>query len=275
MFTLNIFYNADHFKKAGIKNFAKTWPEYVAMLKKLTNGKDQWGYTIRGTDPLWEFHMYLYEAGADFFDASGKLVINNAAGRSAVKFYTDLYTKDKVMPPGTTSYGWDESWNMWKEGKVSCYVGGTWLLGNIRELSQQNPWPFEYWVAKPPAGKKDATMIEECYYTVLKQSKYPKEAVDVIKWLVSKENDLRWGSTISHLPVRQSNMTAVVSKDPIFGPFAEAGKVAVIRPRISYYWEFSQPLSSAIQEVLAGRKTADQAVNEAAPKMQEVVDKYK
>jgi len=280
MFTLAFFYNVNHFKDAGIEHFAQTWDEYVEMLKKLTkdtNGDgevDQWGYTIRGTDPLWEFQSYLYQADGDYFDQDGKLRINDAAGLEAVTFYTDLYSKHKVMPPGTPSYGWNEAWDIWKEGKVSCYIGGTWTLGNIRALEEEKPWGFEYNVAKAPKGKKDATMIEECYYTVMKASQHQKEAVELIKWLVSKENDLKWCKELSHLPIRSSNLETIVSSDPIFKGFLESRKIAKIRPRIPYFWEFAAPLTSGLKEIFAGKKNPKQALDDTAVAMQAVIDKF-
>jgi multiple sugar transport system substrate-binding protein len=66
-------------------------------------------------------------------------------------------------------------------------------------------------------------------------------------------------------------LKAATRSNPVTVPaFEEQFKYAVLRPNISYYNEGSLALQLAIQEVLTGQKTAQEALDAAAAKWLEL-----
>jgi len=113
-----VFYNKDHFEKAGITppSDGWSWDEFRSTAKKLTvdiDGDgiiDRYGYYQR----LFYF-LFMWANGGDFFDNAErpkKVVFNSKATREALQFLYDLRYKDKVSP----AFGAQSGLGMEEEG---------------------------------------------------------------------------------------------------------------------------------------------------------------
>jgi multiple sugar transport system substrate-binding protein len=281
-FTNNLFYNRDLVKKAGLEDpielYKKgqwTWEKFIEYSKKLTKPDEkQYGFAFRGKGPMFEFPPVLYTVSGlgskghlAFFDFQTKQVsVNNEAGVKALTLFVDL-TKQGVMPPEVMSWGWDEVTSAFKAGKLAMYSNGYWEEGNLRLAGIKFERNYVPW---PSINGKQGGIVYTCFYAVMKSSKHPQEAADLLKFIVSKENAKRWAKTLGHEPI--DSFTAAdpqVGMDPLYDASKGTMKYAGIQPPTPLWWPINKAMEDAIQNVLLGKQTPKAALDGAAKVIQE------
>ncbi len=277
--------NLDMFEKAGIDTDPASQPTtyegWVELFQKLTldaNGNNalspdfdpenvvQWGYTV-GEWPNVNFIAGLYQEGGSFLSEDGKKVtVNSEAGITALQKQVDLVYKYHVSPPAA---GFD-TWQGFGAGTVAVLPTGTWyrnqslLQTDIRSTAWPN-WQF---------GPKKATWFGA--HTFMVPTSTTGEKLDavlaMIKWV--SEHQVDWAAS-GQVPARLSAQAAL---DPVnyysnvlLGKtFAEYG---VQDPRTTVTQEMLAYLDSELSAALNGMKTPEQALNDAAERMQEALDR--
>jgi maltose-binding protein MalE len=110
-------------------------------------------------------------------------------------------------------------------------------------------------------------------YMVMNTSAHQKEAVDLIKWLVNKRNALRWAKTLDHEPIDTFTAANPYFKQPIFKAFAESLPFADTRPPIPRYNEILHAFDVAAQDVVLGKATAKQAMDQVAATSKKILSR--
>lgn len=259
-FTSIYVYNQDKLNKDGVANFPKTWDELVDATRKMTHD-DEYGIALQfGSGFAWAFTSMMFEAGGTPYDVSGDKItpkFDTPEVTNALQFALDLAGKHKVMPPGVTSFGYDQADNALKSGKLGMAVFGSWQISNYREAGV----PWKVGIGAPPAGPGGpGAGTSVGFYLVNKASKHPQESVDLLKWLVSRDNALRWAKTLYHEPIAKSSAADSFFQQPIFGAFAESLPWAhpgfpVVRAN-----EINKELDTQVQRAALGQVTAKDAM---------------
>ncbi len=99
---------------------------------------------------------------------------------------------------------------------------------------------------------------------VMNTSQHQKEAVDLLKWIVSKENALRWAKTLDHEPIDKFAEKDSHFQQPIFAAFTESLQWAHIPAAMPRYNAVSKAMDVAAQKALLGQLTAKEAMAEIA-----------
>lgn len=104
---LGLYYNTELFGKAGLNPNKPpvTMDETVAAAKKLTTGPNQWGLAIPSSTawPVRYWMAFLAQQGGKMFtDDLKKAAFNDAKGKAAFQFMSDLIHVHKVAPPVMT-----------------------------------------------------------------------------------------------------------------------------------------------------------------------------
>ncbi|MGM8212230.1 extracellular solute-binding protein [Virgibacillus sp. W0430] len=108
--------------------------EYLNISKFITretNG-EIYGSAMQGLrpDPItMEWLNYLFSSGGNFFDESGKAIINNEAGVEALELYIDSMTN--AAPPGANGFGFDEAFNVFAQGNAASFVSYNFMLPKL------------------------------------------------------------------------------------------------------------------------------------------------
>lgn len=124
-----LFYNKDLLDAKGVQ-VPKTWDEFRAACKKLTDGKQYgyvqpWGDQATGTLNH-AYFPFLWQAGGDLISSDGKKVVfNSEAGIKALKFIHDLKFVDKSMPDSVTSLKNVEAEQYFLAQKCAFIINGT------------------------------------------------------------------------------------------------------------------------------------------------------
>ncbi|MGD9045347.1 MAG: sugar ABC transporter substrate-binding protein, partial [Desulfobacterales bacterium] len=202
--TMVLFYNTEIFKAAGMdpNKPPKTWDEFLAYAKKLTrdtdgDGKvDQWGFgTVGAKSPGFSmrFGPFIWSFGADYLTPDQKRsALDSPEAKQAFTFFVELYTKHKVVPPGLTAMNPQEVRTQFAQKKVAMILGSGWTPPIVNKI---NPAlnAFEVLSCAPaPLKVKPATAIWLSSWVMSPNTKHPNEAWQLIKFITSKDIELKW-----------------------------------------------------------------------------------
>ncbi|MHB8627573.1 MAG: ABC transporter substrate-binding protein [Aggregatilineales bacterium] len=272
------------FKKAGVDPNMKeptNYADWVALFQKLTldkNGKNaadpafdpknvvQWGFTV-GEWPRVNFMAGLIQNGGNWVSADGKTItINSDAGVAALQQYIDLVYKYHVSPPEA---GFD-TWGGFAAGAVAILPTGTWFRNQAHLDTDIDSfvWPTVQF------GPKQATYMG--IHTFMVPATETGAQLAAVKTLVQwvSEHQIGWAAS-GQVPARLSVQAAL---DPTNYPsniiigktMAAYGTLDWSTPAILEMFDAIDPELSA---ALNNQKTAKQALDDAAKRMQSALDR--
>jgi ABC-type glycerol-3-phosphate transport system substrate-binding protein len=126
-----LFYRTDLFEDAKEKSAFKskygyelaaptTWQQFNDVAEFFTRGTELYGTDVKGAvETEWLAHVVQAGAAGPVLDPAGKVIIDDAAHVAALTFYSDLYTKLKVAPPGAVQVDWGAAQNLFNQGKTA------------------------------------------------------------------------------------------------------------------------------------------------------------
>jgi trehalose/maltose transport system substrate-binding protein len=270
-----LYYRTDLLQKYGYSGPPKTWEELAEMAKKIQDGErkagksDFQGFVFEGkasesvTCNAIEW-IYSY-GGGTIVDPDKKVTINNPKAIKALE--TARSWVGTIAPVGVTTYGEEEARNIWQAGNAA-------FMRN---------WPYAYALGQDPksviSGKFDITVLPKggddgknaaCLggwqLMVSAYSKAPDAAADLVKYLVSSDEQKKHSIALSQLPTLPALYTDpdVLAKNPFFKNALPVLENAVARPSTVTGVDYNQVSTSFFQnvnQVLTGTKSAQQAVS--------------
>ena len=115
IYVKTLFYRPDILEKYNILGAPRSMGEMMAICQYITNGRDQYGYSYRGIDPVNFMDLVLCSFFNDIDPAcmykttSGKIIFEDPRALEGLKFYIELY--HKASPKDSISWGFDEQVN--------------------------------------------------------------------------------------------------------------------------------------------------------------------
>jgi multiple sugar transport system substrate-binding protein len=277
-----LMYNTELFKAAGLdpKKPPKTWDEFLEYNKKLTKAPDNWGFGVVGAkDPGFElrFSPFIWTFGADYLTPDyKKSALNTPQAKEAFKFFIELYTKYKVMPPGVTSMNAQDVRTQLAYRKIAMLIGSGWTPPIVNAINPELK-AFDVLAAAPvPMKKKKVTTIWLSSWVMNPNTKHPKEAWELMKFITSKEMELNWfvkdrvtssRKDVDALPEIQNDKFASVIASQL--PY---GKVV---PQIPQWPEIMDTITTAVQEAMTQMKTPDKALADAHERINGILARRK
>jgi len=252
-------YNQDKFAKDGVDQFPTTWDEFTAASQKMTHG-DEYGLGFY-PDGGQLFIPFLLQAGGKIADSNMNPLFNQDPGVMALQYIVDLVKKYKVTPPDVTGWQYANADDALKGGKVGMVQFGSWIIGNYRDANVT--WKLGIgMMPKGPAG--GGTTSSTTMYMVTADSQHQKESIDLIKWIVSKQNALRWAKTLDHEPIDKFTAADAHFTTPLFEPFKSSLAFASTLPPTPAWNAVNDALTQAVQKALLGKAPPKAALDEAA-----------
>jgi len=281
-----MYYRSDIFSEAGYTVPPKDMDEFVAMTVDVTDpakGIYGFGNTFAdvpdGNNIFWGF---LWAYGGKVQDENGEIVFNSQESIDALTWYTDLYTKHKVMPEAVTS--WDDTGNnkAWLAGQCACIYNSGSILNNMRT---DDPGFAEHVVVGPtPAGPAGPKTFQGGSTTgIMKGTKSYDQAAAIIREILSPE---RYPGNLRSAGGMFYPVLKAYANDPFFQEDAW-NKQVVDTVQYAQYGHQPGPLAAWIDEIgsvwLWARMAAKvalkgvspaQAVEEAEAQLKEMKAKY-
>lgn len=276
--------NLDAFERAGVDPNIEpptTYEGWVDLYQQLTldvNGNNaaspdfdpenvaQWG-TALSEWPYVNFYSTLAQHGGRTVSEDGTTAtINSPEGVTALQQLVDLIYEYNVSAPAA---GFDP-WQSWAGGTVALVPTGTWFRNFAVDQTDIN------WAAWPQwqFGEQPATWFGAHTFMVPVSLEGEKlEAVErLVQWV--SENQVAWAAS-GQVPARLSAQEAL---DPETYPsniilgetFSEYGVLEISHPAVL---ELQAAIDPELSAALNGQKTAQQALDDAAARMQQILDR--
>ena len=264
-----LMYNTVHFKEAGLdpNRPPATWDQFLDYAKKLTKG-DRWGVGIIGARQegiFMRFNPWLWGAGGDYLTTDGKRsALDTPESLEGFKFYVELFTKNKVVPPGVIEQGAQEVRTQLAHGKVSMIISLPSEPLIVQAINPNMNVREVMAVAPLPVGKKKVTSTYFSMRVISAFTKNPEAAWKVYRAWYNQETQVRnfkiAGSLSSRLDFKNS---PEVKADKFAQVFVAQSPYVKLEPLLAEWPKIGDDMITAIQEGLAGVKTPEQALKDA------------
>ncbi|TBL81986.1 ABC transporter substrate-binding protein [Paenibacillus thalictri] len=265
------FYNKTMFDEAGVPYPKDSWT-YADMLeaaKKITVPGQKYGVGIAATnsDPanvMTSFAPVLWANGGDFLNKGNtEATINKPEGVKAIQFWTELYTKHKVVPEGSINFALTKDVQpMFLNNQVAMMPGSSAMVF-LMEKNPQVKWGMVY--APDKFGRSGAWS-----FTVPKSAKNKEAAREFVLWYMKPEN---MGAFNSVFPSRKSATTVAPWNSKEMQYLLSAAPYQKGVPAIPAWTEMQVAIVNELQKVLSGAKTPQQGADDMAKQMNALLKK--
>jgi multiple sugar transport system substrate-binding protein len=219
--TLQLIINTDAWSKAGLTDadVPTTWDQLSDVAKKLTTGS-QTGLVIGGEYA--RIGAFMTEAGGNLMnDDSTKATADSDANLKALQYVQDNLKAGDFKFASDVGAGWGGEAFGKQLGAMT--IEGNWISG-----SQQNDYPnVKYKVVPLPKGPAGAGTLQftNCW-GIAADSKNKDGAVDLVKALTSKSDQLAFAKAFGVMPSIQSAASEWKKEFPDYAPFLDAASYA-------------------------------------------------
>lgn len=290
--TLSLFINEEIFKSAGITSYPTTWDDFVTTARQLTvkdaTGKITTAGVAMGTydnvahasDIL---SLLFIQNGADLTDLAGKKKKN---AEDALDFYT-CFAKDSSSDCIKV---WDNSQDnsrlAFAKGNLAMYFGYSW---DVFEIKRANP-DLSFIITSVPhlAGTssfRNNTIASYWVEGISSKTKHPKEALEFLKYLSSKESleklfTVQSKGRIFGEPYPRRDLRNSLSTNPLIYPFVSQADNATSSFFSSDTYDngvtavLNGYLANSIRSVLANTLSSASAIETLANGVSLTIAKY-
>jgi multiple sugar transport system substrate-binding protein len=278
-------YRTDLFEEAGLEP-PQTFAELVEVAQALTqdtNGDgeiDIYGFGFLGKQGFgnaYEFGTFLFGSGGAWWNLDTcEILFNDETAVEALQFYSDLRNEYGVMPPEVTTWAWDEWIAGGQNGRYAMTIMHTpyavplndpnasqtaglwgWADGPGRDSLEQGAPPVGGWLFGIPVAAEQKDL-----------------AWEFIEYMTGKEAQLK-SAFNANAPTRRSVFTN--PEVQAMWPWAGGALNALERGTPMYNnpeeLEAESALMVTVSEVLLGEKPVQQAADEAAAKLRDILVK--
>jgi multiple sugar transport system substrate-binding protein len=257
--------------EAGFAQPPSTFAEFEKTALAVNTPPNRYAVGImgrQGPGSYASFASWLFSTGGQLVDfKTGEVFINDVRAVTALQFYADLTTKDKVVPPEAMTWEFDE---IIAGGQNDRYVMtqtfapyGT-LINDPKLSKTGGRWA---WATVPgyTAKAQSRTWVDGHFLSVPKYTKNADWALEFIQMACSKQWMLRSAERGNAPPrgsvLRDPSMVTTLGWPPVA---AEAIETGIPTPAHPAWDTLELSLRAGLSEALLGRKTAKQALDEVA-----------
>jgi len=260
---LALYYNKDMFEAKGLTPPAN-WEELKEAAKQLTT-KDVYGFAmtaVKTEEGTFQFLPLMYQAGSDLTN------FNSPGTIEAATLVSDM-VKNGYMSKEVINQKQSDTVVQFSTGKVAMMMNGTWQIPLLKKEGKVN-----WGVVELPVNKQGGTILGGENWAITNASKNKDIAFDIIKFANEPDRLKAFVQAAGRLPSRSDLL-----QDPFWQDdkdlkvFADAMEVAKARAYGPEYPKMSEAVQIMLQQVITGSKAPEQAVQEAAGKIDPLVKK--
>lgn len=267
--TVVLFYNKDLFEAAGVETPTAdwTWEDEDAAARALTD-LDAGVYGDFQPVQFFEFYKTLQQAGGEFFDADGNPAFNGPEGVRAAEW---LVGKAGRTMPTTAEIGDtpDFDTNLFKEGKLAMWHNGIWQFSGLQDV------PFEWDVVVEPGSEQKASAVFQNAAAVSATTENADAATRWVSFLTGSDvtAETRIASSWELPPVADETILAGYLEQPVPAnrqAVFDSLEAIALPPVIVAQAEMQDAVTEQLGEAAAGRKSVQQALDDAAAAVAEL-----
>lgn len=249
---LALYYNKDMFEAADLAAPA-TWDELRSTGLELSSA-DTAGIAMSGVkneQGTFQFLPFLWQTGGD-------LDTFETDGATALQYLKDL-VDEGVMSSSVANYSQEDARTQFVNGKAAMMINGPWELQNLQEAG------INYGVAPLPSGEEPATGLGGENVVTFAEGAQPEAAVQFLEFLAGSEGAQMYCDESGQLSSRVDlEGKLALSEDPDMQVFEAQLDSAHARAYGAKYNEISAAVQDALQKVLTGAASPEDAASEAA-----------
>jgi multiple sugar transport system substrate-binding protein len=273
-----LIYNTEKFKQANLdpNKPPETREEFLTYAKALTRDTnndglvDQWGFGMIGQrNPGFypRFNPWVWSAGGNYLTPDNKAsALTKPETLDGTRFFIDLYRTHKVVPPGAPEAGPHEVRTQMAYEKIAMMIGTGFDPGIVAKLNpkfdamkvlRMSPIP-------PPKGKTTKTGASLGMWVVSSQTKHPKEAWELIKFLTGFESQMESYRKNGWVSARKDVASSKeVASDNFSRVLAQEASNVTFPPVIVKWPEIGDIVITAIHNSLTQITTIEEAFKNA------------
>ncbi len=279
------FWNKNVFKEVGLDpekppTTLAEMDEMSAKIAKVNGGRiDRLGYipwiTYGAANSLF---TYGWAFGGEFYDpAAKKVTANDPKIVKCLEWMGEFAKKyDPAMISGfQAGFGSGEQ-NPFFQGKIAFAPFGAWELANLKRYAPSVEYGITYLPTGPDGATPKSSWVGGWTVGLPKGSKNKEAAFEFVKWITTSEQATTiQGKTFGGFPgVKAAPYYETVKADPKLKAFYDIlTETKHQRPVMPAQAFFTGELSSAVDAVVFGQKTAQQALDDATTKTQKELDR--
>lgn len=270
-------YRKDLFAAAGIDvNSIKTWDDLTNAAKKLTvvgaDGKvSQWGMGLQVSTEKGEttaLSTAIIGKQGRLFDESCKPLLDTEAGLQALDLYAGWISKDKIASQEGFAHSLDDVLDRFTSGRVAMASSGISRIANIKAAASWDSAQLGLMAWPSFDGAKSSPQTMSGWFAAIsKDSPAKEEAAKWVNYMISAEASKLWADPGIQVPLRKSVFGEPKMQEPQFEWMRDMYKLW----QDAAYWPPSEcnvartytDLNLAVQQVILGQKTPDEALKEA------------
>ncbi|MCC7275332.1 MAG: extracellular solute-binding protein [Alphaproteobacteria bacterium] len=282
--------NTNQFKEVGLdaeKDWPKTWDQLGEVAKRLTvkSGErfTRQGFKFAMHAAQWtmiQFNPILVQHGGQWFDASGKCTINNAAGVKAMTVRASIartYGAEDPADSIATAPLPQMDWLRERASMFFCHPIPLQAIAsqNQKMLKEGYFRPVQYPGVEPGKG------ISTTYgFNLVVNARAPKEKQEVLhdlyKFIMSDLVDA-WNDTAPFTYARKSGWTdnPEVRKFPNIDEIIKATNQGVYLPRTIVYNELADAVHRGVQRIMLNRADIKPTLDEIAAEVDRATEASK
>ncbi|QPP05494.1 extracellular solute-binding protein [Streptomyces bathyalis] len=219
--TLGLVINTEKWKDAGLteKDYPTTWDELEKTADKLTSGKTTGLVT---TNEYQRLGVFMKQAGGWITDSGeSKMTADSKANAEGLGFAKKLLRSGSMKFAKQVDTGW--AGEALGKGKAAMIIEGNWLAGAMKADFPD----VKYKVVPLPAGPKGkGTLAFSNCWGVAKESTHHEAAIDMIRQLTSKKEQLSSSDQVGVMPSRDSIMKTFAEQHPESKAWVEGNSYA-------------------------------------------------
>jgi multiple sugar transport system substrate-binding protein len=255
-----VYWRKDWFEQAGLAGPPNTLDDFVVAAKKLTDAsKNRYGFALRGGPGGYGYILDLMESFGSPFVIDGKNAMDKAKATAAVKWYSDLATVHKVVPPSAANDGFRQIIESFKTGQTAM----TWHhTGSLVEIVRDMK-PGTFATGIKPKGPAARIARLSYLFNGLMKSDNADASWDWITFWGEKDPSIAFLKETGYFP--SSNAIAkdpIITQNPLYAPATETLSFGRLPPSFPGLAGWSQTVVlPEFQKILVGQQTAERAVD--------------
>jgi multiple sugar transport system substrate-binding protein len=276
-----LYYRKDLFSKAGITVPPKTWDEYRAIAKQLTDRKNGIFGTViegkNGVEPGAKFMDILQQAGGRILDDAGNVAFNSPATIDSFRFLLAVQYDDRSSPPGGPGFDNGDTANLFTQGKLAMMANWPYMYGMAAD-PKSSKVVDQYAVVKQPGKVSQTAEVFSWGYAIATGSKKKDEAFEFLKWASSPDTLKTMGKSFIN-PVPRQSVADQLKADTSLNEGARqaiatmtesvAGSKTI--PSNPKWPDVHNRVSLALSRIMTRQATPEQEVPKAAADIQKIV----
>lgn len=264
---IQFLYNRELFRQAGLDPDVPpaTWKEFLSAVQKLREKEIQG--LVSGWGEIWlidclasNFAWSIMGEKKIVETLQGKIPYTDPDWIQVLAFFKEM-REVEVLAEGVVTMVNKRAEQIFANGGAAFAMNGSWCVNVYHGM---NP-DLDYGVMLPPRVSKKYPQVvwggAGSSFMVNEKSEHKKEAVDFLKWLTAKEQQVYLSTQTRNLP---ANQEASVDISPILAEFAN-DMDKVVHPSFLPTPKFqlvTEAFAKGIQSILIGEKTPEEVAEE-------------